>query len=126
MPVAFSDDLRWRILWHYIYKEADSAEIAESLYASERMVRRIINLFLISRHVASGASVGRPRTLTSLGETLVLYAIFENPGIYLDEVQRYLEEKAGMVISIRTICRTTHAVAGNDKKNDTIPSIVAV
>lgn len=112
--------------WHYIYKEADSAEIAKSFYISERMVRRIINLFLISGHAASGASVGRTRTLTSLEETLVLYAIFENPGIYLDEVQRYLEEKVGVVISIHRICRNTHAVAGTDRKKDTTPSFVAV
>ena len=63
-------------------------EVAEALYVSERMVRRIINLFLTTGNVACKASVSRLRTLTSLEETLILNVILENPGIYLDEVQR--------------------------------------
>ena len=80
------------------------------------MVRRIVGLFLATGYVASRVSVGRPRTLTSLEETLVLNVIFENPGIYLDEVQQYLEEKAGVVVSIPTICRTTQRLGLTRRK----------
>ena len=90
-----------------LYKEADSAEITESLYVSERMVRRNVNLFLVTGYVANRASVGRPKILMTLEETLPFNAIFENPGIYLNEVQMYLEEKTCVVISIPTICRAT-------------------
>ena len=116
MPVAFSEDLRWRIVRHSIYKEANLDQITELLYVPERTVWRIIALFLATGDVASGVSVGRPRTLTGLEETLVLNAIFENPGIYLDEVQWYLEEKAGVVISIPTICRTTQRLGVTRRK----------
>ena len=116
MPVPFSEDLRWRIVWQSVYKEANPEEIAESLYVSARTVRRIVGLFLATGYVASRVSVGRPRTLTSLEETLVLNVIFENPGIYLDEVQRYLEEKAGVVVSIPTICRTTQRLGLTRRK----------
>ena len=106
MPGAFSEDLRWRIVWHHLYKEANPEDIAEALYVSERTVRRIVALFLLTGDVARRPIVGRSRSLTSQEETLILDAIFENPGIYLDEVQRHLEEKVGVVISIPTICRT--------------------
>ena len=59
MPVAYSEDLQWRIVWHYLYKEANLAEIAESLYVSERMVQWIVHLFLVTGNVTAGASVGR-------------------------------------------------------------------
>ena len=56
--------------------------------------------------MASRPIAGRSRSLTSQEESVILHAIFENPGIYLDEIQRYLEEKAGAVISLPMICRT--------------------
>ena len=36
MPVAFSEDLRWCIVRHHLYKEASPQDIAEALYVSER------------------------------------------------------------------------------------------
>ena len=45
MPVAFSEVLQWYIVGHYIYKEADSAETAESLYVSKRTAKRKLSLF---------------------------------------------------------------------------------
>ena len=99
----FSEDLRRHIVSQSIYKWANPDEIAESLYVCERTVRRTVGHFLTTEDV----SIGRPRALTSLEETLILNVILENSGIYLDEVQRYLEKKPGMVISISTICRTS-------------------
>ena len=116
MPVACSEDLQRRIVWQSIYQEANPDEIAVSLYVCERTVRRIVSHFLATDHVASGINVSRPRALTSLAETLTLNVIFENPGIYLDEVQRYLEKKPGMVISISTICRTTQRLGLTRRK----------
>ena len=92
MPVACSEDLQRCIVWQSIYQEANPDEIAVSLYICERTVRRIISHFL-----ANGVNIGRPRALTSLAETLFLTVIFENLGIYLHEVQRYLEKKPSMV-----------------------------
>ena len=103
MPVACSGDLRWRIVWQSIYNWVNPDEIAESLYACEGTIRRIVGHFLTTADV----SVGRPRAVTSVEETLILNVNPENPGIYLDEVQRYLEKNPGMVISISTICRTS-------------------
>ena len=111
MPFPFSKDLQWHIVWQSIYKEANLDE-----YVSERTVRRIVNFFLATGNVASGVNFGRPRVLTSLEETLILSIIFENLGIYLDEVQKYLEEKLGIVISVPMICRTTQQLGLTRRK----------
>ena len=81
------------------------------------MVRRIAGHFLTTEDV----SVGRPRALTSIEVTLILIVILQNPGIYLDEVQRYLEKKPGMVISLQDF-----TVIGTDKEEDPTPSFVMV
>ena len=65
MPGAFSEDLRWRIVWHHLYKEANPEDIAEALYVSERTVRRIVALFLLTGDVARRPIVGRSISLTS-------------------------------------------------------------
>ena len=116
MPVACSEDLRRHIVWQSIYNWANPDEIPVSLYVCERTVRRIVSHFLAMEHVASVVNVSRPRALTSLAETLTLNIIFENPGICLDEVQRYLEKKPRMVISISTICRTTQRLGLTKRK----------
>ena len=69
-------------------------------------VRRIVAQFLLTGDVTSMPIVGRSRFLNSQEETVILDAVFENPEIYLDKIQQYLEEKAGVVISIPKICRT--------------------
>ena len=75
------------------------------VHDSERMVRRIVALFWLTGNVASMLVVGRLRSLTILEGSLIVNVIFENPGIYLDKIQRTLEEEDGVVISIPTICR---------------------
>ena len=89
-----------------MYKEASPQDIAEALYVSERTVRRNVAQFLLTGDVASRPIIGRPRFLNSQEETVILDAVFENLGICLDKIQRHLEEIAGVVISIPTICRT--------------------
>ena len=42
MPVAFSQDLQWHIVWHHLYKEASLQDIAEALYVSEKDSRAVL------------------------------------------------------------------------------------
>ena len=79
-------------------------------------MRRIVSHFLLTEDVTSRPIVGRPRFLNSQEETVILDAVFENPGIYLDEIQRYLEKKAGVVISILMICRTVQRLGLTRRK----------
>ena len=45
MPLAYSKDLRWRIVWLYHYKNKSFKEIEELLFVSSRTVRRYLDLF---------------------------------------------------------------------------------
>ena len=76
MPVAFSEDLRWCIVWQYIYSTRRLIwPKLQLLCVSKRTVRRIVNLIFVTGHFASRASIGRLRTLIPLEETvhLMLY-----------------------------------------------------
>ena len=79
-------------------------------------MRRIVAQFLLTEDVTSKPIVGRLRFLNSQEEIVILDAVFENPGIYLDKIQRYLEEKAGVVISIPTICKTVQRLGLTRRK----------
>ena len=45
LSLAYSNDLRWRIVWLYHYKEKSIEEIQELLFVSSRTVRRYLALF---------------------------------------------------------------------------------
>ena len=45
MPVPFSSDLRWRIVWLYYYKELSFKQIADLLYVHGSTARRIIERY---------------------------------------------------------------------------------
>lgn len=70
MPVAFSEDLWWRIVWHHLYKEVVHRTLWKRC-VSERTVRRIVTQFLLTRYVTSRPTVGRLRFL-NIQKTVIL------------------------------------------------------
>ena len=53
MCVACSEDLQQHIVWQSIYKEANTDEIAVSLYVCEGTIRTMVGQFLAMEDVAS-------------------------------------------------------------------------
>lgn len=106
MPRAFSADLRWRMVWSYIYRQLSIAEIAENFFVCPKSVRRCIDLFLNTGYVTQdGRKRGR---LPKLQEQLILLQIvFDFPGIYLEEIKVKLET-TGIPISLSQICTEIH------------------
>ena len=106
-PRAYTIDLRWRIVWLYTVQQLSPGEIANLACVNERTVRRYITLFeqtgdiqpALQRH-------GPPKLLGDFEQLVLLRLIFENPGIYLHEIQAKLLAKFGVTVSIATICRT--------------------
>ena len=45
MPKAYSEDLRWRIVWLHFLQDMSVKEVARQLYVSESSVERYIRLF---------------------------------------------------------------------------------
>ena len=109
MPIPYSLDLRWRVVWFDFVHGFSSKEISDLLCLSERTVCRYITLFHQTGDVkpVSRDRRNRPRKLLGDFEQLqLLHLIIRHPGIYLHELQDKLREAFGVTVQSSTICRT--------------------
>ena len=51
MPVSYSVDLRWRIVWQHVMLAKPADEVARMLFVSDRTVHRYAERFLVTGHV---------------------------------------------------------------------------
>ena len=107
---AYSEDLRWRMIWQREALGCTCTSIAENLNVDRKTVSRTLELF----H-ATGSVSKRPypkerafRKLTPPAQLLILQLIIQRPGIYLHEIQRELENLLLYNISLPTTCRFLH------------------
>ena len=106
MPIPYSLDLRWRVIWVFLSQNLATAEITEIFGVCERTVRRYIDLFEQTGEVESvQASHGPKPLLDSFEQLTLLKLILQHPGIYLKELQGKLQLVFGVCISMSTICR---------------------
>lgn len=117
MPLPFSEDLRWRIVWLYCYKEYSINDVANILVTSSKTVRRIVKLYeetddVIPKHYVHGPS----RKLDAFEEMIILQFLLENPAACLTELKEELLTKTNMLVSCSTICRTLQRLGFTRKK----------
>ena len=107
MPVPYSVDLRWRILWLYLYDELPYRSIACRLSVSLLTVCSIVNLYNRTDHVLPQPQQRRLcRLLASREEDILMECLLEDPGIYLNELQHKLYQRAAVLLRLPTICNT--------------------
>lgn len=107
MPLPYSLDLRWRIVWLTLTTNHTPATISQLFHVSERTVWRYISLFRLTGDVHVRKRRDGPKCLMGDFERLILLRlILENPGMYLQELEVELFKKFGVPISVPTICRT--------------------
>ena len=107
MPVPFSIDLRWRVVWLDIAHGYSTSHIARVMCISESTVRRILNLFTQTGDITPRTRRYGPHPLFGQHEQVVLLRlVLDNVGIYLNELQLKLQEIFGVIVSPSTICRT--------------------
>ena len=107
MPLSYSVDLRWRVVWLWLGGQLSTREIGNFLCCSNRTVRRYITLFHPTGDVkAAQRRYTSPRILDDLAQAKLLQLVLQNPGIYLHELQLKLLEIFGVRVHISTICRT--------------------
>ncbi|XP_065908973.1 uncharacterized protein [Dysidea avara] len=105
---AYSDDLRWRIVWHKLALGMDDKSTASNLCVDPSTVFRIMKRFN-----ASGGSVSKKEypkdcrvlKLTKPVEAVILNMLMHKPGAYLREVQEELSRVYGVNVHQSTLCQ---------------------
>ena len=117
MPTNYSEDLRWRAVWLYAIRSKAYQEIADLLFMSERSVRRYVDLYMSTGGVeASEYRHGPQQLLSDFEQLTVLQSLVNKPTIYLEELQKDLNEATGTSVSLATICRTVHRLGFTRKR----------
>ncbi|MBM0744495.1 transposase [Phormidium sp. CLA17] len=118
MPVAYSTDLRTRVIDAWTAKEGTQAQLAERFKVSESFVKRVLR-----RYRSSGQKEAKPRGATLAptidGELLKLVQgwVERKPDIHLDELCKQLEAHQGIKVSQPTMCRALQRLKLPRKKN---------
>ena len=117
MPLPFSEDLRWRMIWLCCYREYNVNEVAEMLVISSKTVRRTIKLYEETGNILPAQySHGPPKELDAFEEMILLQFLLENPAACLTELKEELLAKTNISVSCSTICRTLQRLGFTRKK----------
>ena len=106
MPLALSEDLRWRIVMLHQYKQYSISEIATLLVVSQKSVQRVLARYSSSGDVEVTKRHGPEVMLGSFKEMILVQFLMDNLGAYLDELQTERHQCAGKQCSTPTLCRT--------------------
>jgi len=99
--LPLSEDLRWRVVMLYQYRQYSISEISNLLVLSKKSGRRILIKFNTTGNVAAtNRHLGPERMLGSFEEMTLVQFLMENPGACLDELQTELYQRAGLQCSM--------------------------
>ena len=117
MPVSYSNDLRWRIVWLHVFLRVAADEVARVMHVYERTVYRYAERFRLTGEVrTSMKSNGPPSMLCEFEKLLLIQLILIRPGIYLRELQQELSDCTGNLVDISTICRAVRRMGMTRQK----------
>ena len=102
---AYSEDLRWRMVWQKHALGLNSLDIAKNLNVHRSTVDRVLQIFLSTGCVSkkSYPKEAAFRKITPVCAMFILNLVISNPAIYLHEVQASVEEFLLIDIHISTI-----------------------
>ena len=103
---AYSEDLRWRMVYQRKALEYSVRRVAENLGVSPATVSRTLEVFDRTGTVSNQEypeDHNRAKKLTQTDEFLILQLVTDSPGIYLGEIQTELAS-----LQHWDICRHIH------------------
>ena len=102
---AYSDDLRWKIVWEYEAMGLSAEQVAKNLCIDSSTVYRIVRQFDSTGTVSKKAysATNRPTKMTASIQLVLLHLVMSRPGIYLWEIREELKSQYGLDVSISTI-----------------------
>ena len=103
---AYSEDLRWRIVWQREALGKKCKDVASNLGVDSATVSRIVTRFRETGLVVKKSYPSRRafRKLTTGVETMILHILLRRPGIYLREVVGGLNDTLGAEVALSTMC----------------------
>ena len=111
MPLPYSDDLRWRIVWMHSFNHMPAEDVAELMCVSVSSVYRYSQRYQATGDVRPFAKRNGPvGELCEHEKTLLLDLSLAKPGIYLRELQQELYSRTMHWVDASTICRTMHRI----------------
>ena len=104
---AYGDDLRWRMVWQKEALKYSYEEVGSNLGVDRSTVVRVVEFFRTTGNVSKRQypKERAARELTAPVQLFILNLVVQRPGIYLQEVQKELEDFLMMNIAVSTICR---------------------
>ena len=107
---AYSDDMRFRIVWQVEGLRYSCKRVAENLGIDKSTVYRIVTLFQTTGSVSSKPYPKQKasRKLTTPAQLAVLSFVIENPGVQLKQIQEILSQQLLLSIDASTIWRFLH------------------
>ena len=97
---AYSDDLRWRMVWQSEALGCSYSTIAQNLNVDKSTVCRTIQLFYstgtVSKRDYPKESAGRK--LSNPAQLFILHLVIKRPGIYLYKLQSELSDLLGIEV----------------------------
>ena len=111
MPVSYSVDLRWRVVWLCEFLDVDPEAVARTMNISKRSVHRYCERYRVTGDVKP--CVKRNGPMLELCEFEQLYLtqlVLTKPGIYLRELQEELYAHTLHWVDVATICRTLQRI----------------
>ena len=105
---AYSDDMRWRMVWQSQALGLKFSQIAANLGVDAVTVWRVVKLFTQTGDVKKKAYPCRPCKITPAVQFSIAHTVLRRPGIYLRELQSEIAEEHGEELSLSAICRFLH------------------
>ncbi|CAB4425908.1 unnamed protein product [Rhizophagus irregularis] len=106
MTKAFSEDLKWRVI--YLWIEGFSVNhISRLFYISEKTIYRVINYYKLWNNVKDlkEQEPGRKKIFDNSDMKILTQLTKEVPDLYLDEIAAKMALRTGKSVSIATIWR---------------------
>ena len=103
---AYSEDMRWRVVWQHDAMGKSAEDIAKNLCVDKSTIYRTLKLFHETGEVRKRPYPERSFIkLTNPAKLLILQLVIDNPGIYLREIKTELMDSLAISVDVSTICK---------------------
>jgi transposase len=118
MPVVYSLDLRKKIFSAWQAKEGSQRELAKRFNVSSSFIRDLSSQYRKTGEITPKPQGGDRRSKLKEKEKELLKKIIEEKNdIYLEEIQKKIQEQTGIEVSVSSLCRTLQKMQLRRKKN---------